>query len=77
MKPVPLSRREFVKNTALATAALKLPAVLHAANGAPAAGAAPAGWVVLGDGAELHWLEGQVPAVANRRPRAQPSPLAI
>ena len=65
MKPVPLSRREFVKNTALATAALNLPAVLHAANGAPAAGAAPAGRVVPGDGAELHWLDGQVPAVAN------------
>jgi len=65
MKPVPLSRREFVKNTALATATLNLPTVLRAANEAPAPGAAPAGRVVLGDGAELHWLEGQVPAVAN------------
>jgi hypothetical protein len=65
MKPVPLSRREFMKNTALATAALNLPAVLRAANEAPAPGVVPAGRVMLGDGAELHWLEGQVPAVAN------------
>ncbi len=65
MKPGPLSRREFVKNTALATAALNLPAVLRAANETPAPGVVPAGRVILGDGAELHWLEGQVPAVAN------------
>jgi hypothetical protein len=65
MKPVPLSRREFVKNTALVTAALNLPAVLRAANETPAPGVVPAGRVILGDGAELQWLEGQVPAVAN------------
>jgi hypothetical protein len=60
MNPTPLSRRDFVKNAALATAALQLPAVLRAAT-APAAGPAPA----AGDEAELHWLEGGVPPVSN------------
>jgi len=62
MKLVPLSRRDFMKNTALATAALNLPAVLRAANATPAPGAAPAAQAILGEGAELHWLEGRMPA---------------
>ena len=37
MNPTPLTRRDFVKNAALATAALQLPSVLRAAD-APAAG---------------------------------------
>ena len=65
MKPDPLSRREFVKNTALATAALNLPTILRAANEAPTAGAPSTGRAIPGDEAELHWLEGQVPAVVN------------
>ena len=62
MNPTPLTRRDFVKNAALATAALQLPAVLRAAD-APAAGPGPA--AAAGDEVELHWLEGPVPPAAN------------
>ena len=52
------TRRDFVKNAALVTAALQLPSLLRSADAtAPAAGP--------GDAVDLHWLEGQVPAVTN------------
>ncbi|HUJ42773.1 MAG TPA: twin-arginine translocation signal domain-containing protein [Opitutaceae bacterium] len=62
MNSVPLSRRDFVKNAALATAALQIPSVLRAAD-APAAGSGPA--PAPDEGVELHWLEGAVPPVSN------------
>jgi hypothetical protein len=62
MNPTPLTRRDFVKNAALATAALQLPAMLRAAD-APAAGPGPA--PAAGGEVELHWLEGEVPPVST------------
>ena len=57
MNAPPLSRRDFVKNAALATAALGLPPALRAAG--PAAGSSP---VAAGGGAvELRWLDGKAP----------------
>jgi hypothetical protein len=62
MNSTPLTRRDFMRNAALATAALQLPSVLRAAD-APAAGPGPA--AAAGDDVELHWLEGRVPPVSN------------
>ncbi len=59
MNTPPLTRRDFVKNSALAAAALQFPAVMGAATApaAPAAATAPGAGPV-----DLHWLEGGTPA---------------
>jgi len=68
MKSVSLTRRDFVRNAALATAALHLPGALRAADapsGTPAPTPAPLPPAANGDEVELHWLEGRVPALSN------------
>ena len=68
MNPAPLSRRDFVKNAALATAALQLPSVLRGASESAPADSSPAGIAgagTLAGGVALHWLEGQVPAASS------------
>jgi hypothetical protein len=59
------SRRDFVKNTAIAAAAMQLTSALRAAGEAPASTAVPAAKPAptpAGDGVDLHWLEGKTPA---------------
>jgi hypothetical protein len=60
MNTPPLSRRDFVKNSAVAAAALQLPAVLAAATASAAATSSTAD---AGNAVDLHWLEGGTPAV--------------
>ncbi len=60
MSATPLTRRDFVKNSALAAAALQIPSVMSAASASLAAAPGSAGAGV--NPVDLHWLEGGVPA---------------
>jgi len=65
MKTPRLSRRDFVKSTAIAAAAVNLTSALRAAGEAPASAAVPAAKpapIPVGDGVALHWLNGKSPA---------------
>jgi hypothetical protein len=67
MKSADLSRREFVRNTAIATAALKLPSVLRAAAESAGPGPIPtpaAAFAATGE-VELRWLDGRAPTVST------------
>jgi hypothetical protein len=67
MKSADISRREFVRNTAIATAALKLPSVLRAAaeSTGPGPSPAPVAAAVVPGEVELRWLDGRAPAVST------------
>ena len=60
MTTLPLSRRDFMKNSAVAAAAIQLPAVLAAATASAASTSSTAD---AGNAVDLHWLEGGTPAV--------------
>ncbi|MBE2214136.1 MAG: Tat pathway signal sequence domain protein [Opitutaceae bacterium] len=65
MKRHPVSRRDFVRSTALSAAVLPLASALRAAEGASGTTATPAATTPATDGPAARWLDGAPPALAS------------